>query len=269
MEDKLKQRLTGAAILIAIVVLVVPELFRGQARNDTPQKNTQTTALPQRSVTIQLQDAPSNPSAESGGASSGNVGMAVAAEQHPAPEAAAAAEQQDEATSAAAAAATAAAAEAARAQNPAALPADTAAVAPTTQAPEDSARSTAAAQSSGAAKAAATAQPGAARSGAARPEAPKPEPVARPAASSAASTPSNSTGRSGWSVQLGVFSQRENAERLRKQASGKGMTVEISGPDQRGLYRVRSEIQSDRAAAQRWQQRAQGLGFAGALTQQP
>src|SRR5271169_5318639 len=37
LEDRIKQRLTGAAILVVLVVLVVPEMFHGQ-RNDAPAR---------------------------------------------------------------------------------------------------------------------------------------------------------------------------------------------------------------------------------------
>lgn len=213
-EDKLKQRLTGAAILIAIAVLVVPELFRGQSTGETAKPPAQApTSLPQRSVTIQLQQSGASRTQDEAQAPANVV---VAAERHPDPQDVAA-EQQDGATSVVAT-------EEKKASQPApsASPA-----APTVETPPVSPALTLA---------------------------PTPAPVA---------------GRSGWSVQLGVFSQRANAERLTRQAQAKSLGVEISGPDRRGLWRVRSGLQDNRDAAQRWLQRAQAAGFTGALTQAP
>lgn len=59
MDDRVKERLTGAAILVALVVLLVPEIFAGR---DSPAAAPATPALgnegaPLRSYTIQLDAA--------------------------------------------------------------------------------------------------------------------------------------------------------------------------------------------------------------------
>ena len=50
-------------------------------------------------------------------------------------------------------------------------------------------------------------------------------------------------------MQVGTFSRRDFAERMVKQLRAKGFTVVAAGPDDRGLYRVRSAIMNSRASA--------------------
>src|ERR1700733_12366478 len=61
METRLKQRLTGAAILVALVVMVVPEMFHGQ-RGDIPASASSSgEGPPVRSYTIDLSDLAGSP----------------------------------------------------------------------------------------------------------------------------------------------------------------------------------------------------------------
>jgi cell division septation protein DedD len=80
---------------------------------------------------------------------------------------------------------------------------------------------------------------------------------------SATSTPNPNGGavQSGWTVQLGSFARRDYADRMVKDAARKGFTVEVAGPDDRGLYRVRSPPRADRAAALALKQKMQASGF--------
>jgi DedD protein len=64
MENRLKERLTGAAILVALIVLIVPEIFEG--RRSGTAASPPSAAVP-RSYTINLA-APSAPAAGTGGA---------------------------------------------------------------------------------------------------------------------------------------------------------------------------------------------------------
>lgn len=59
MEDRVKERLTGAAILVALVVLVVPEMFGGRAAPVAVSAATRASedAAPLRSYTIELDPA--------------------------------------------------------------------------------------------------------------------------------------------------------------------------------------------------------------------
>ena len=209
MQDHLKERLTGAAILVAVVVLLVPELFHGRAPADGGAAASGT-GPPVRSVTIDLRDA---------------AGTRPLTENAPA-----------------AAPATAAPA--------AATPP------PAVSAPPATAR----------APSIVTAAPGTARASAPANVAAAPATAAKPAAAPATPTvtPSASHGgavKSGWTVQLGSFSRREFADRLVKDAAAKGFTVEVAGPDDRGLYRVRSPPRADRAAALALKQKMQASGY--------
>ena len=54
METRLKERLTGAAILVALIVLVVPELFHGQQPDVAANTGSSGAGPPVRSYTIDL-----------------------------------------------------------------------------------------------------------------------------------------------------------------------------------------------------------------------
>ena len=173
MQDHLKERLTGAAILVIVVVLLVPELFRGRPTANLKPGSGAIAGPPLRSYTIDLRDTAA---AQPPGASAPVV------------------------TS----------------------PASTAASAPANVAINAAAISAA------------------------------PPPIAAPAIPAAAATPPSQhagTAKSGWTVQVGTFLRRDYAEHMVKQVSAKGYTVEVAGPDNRGLYRVRSAPQAERAAA--------------------
>jgi cell division septation protein DedD len=89
-------------------------------------------------------------------------------------------------------------------------------------------------------------------------------PAAAPAAAEAptpSASPHSTATKSGWTVQVGSFARRDYAERMVKQVAGKGFTVEVAGPDDHGLYRVRSAPQPSRAAAQALKQKMQATGL--------
>lgn len=206
MQDHLKERLTGAAILVIVVVLLVPEMFRGRPAASVDRGGSSLEGPPLRSYTIDLRDsvgaqppAPTVPAAAS-----------------PAPAAAA--------PSAPAAAATPA---------PASAPAPAAKSAPAV-APAPSLAPTTA-----------------------------PTPALSQAAAAVVSAPAgHSKGRRvAWTVQVGTFARRDFAERMVKQLRAKGFTAEVAGPDDRGLYRVRSAPIAQRAAAQVLVQRMRDQGF--------
>ena len=58
METRLKERLTGAAILVALIVLVVPELFHGQHADVASNTSSSGEGPPLRSYTIDLSNSP-------------------------------------------------------------------------------------------------------------------------------------------------------------------------------------------------------------------
>ena len=58
MENRLKERLTGAAILVALIVLLVPEMFHGQRRDVAASTGSSAEGAPVRSYTIDLSNGP-------------------------------------------------------------------------------------------------------------------------------------------------------------------------------------------------------------------
>jgi len=182
LEDRIKQRLTGAAILVVLVVLVVPAMFRGQRYDAPGRAGSSRDGLP-----------PSLPTPMSDGTSS------------PAPV-------------------------------PTVVPPPGAAPAPTPAA--------------------------------APPPAVQAQPSA-PATQSAATAPGKPAApavATAWTVQLGSFSQPQNAHHLMQQLSSKGVKPLLVGPDNHGLYRVRTPVQPTRAAAAALQQRLTLQGFPGVIS---
>lgn len=58
MENRLKERLTGAAILVALVVMLVPEMFHGQRGDVATIAGSSGEGPPVRSYTIDLSNSP-------------------------------------------------------------------------------------------------------------------------------------------------------------------------------------------------------------------
>jgi DedD protein len=214
-QDHLKERLTGAAILVVVVVLLVPELFHGRPSTETGVAAA-AAGPPVRSVTIDLGDAgatrpltenapPAAPAALPGAAPATSTSAPTSAPP-------------------------------AREVTPAAPPAGPSVATPKSAAPAPSTHAT----SSAAAPAAARTQS---------------------AAASASPATHGGAVKSGWTVQVGSFARREFADRMVKDAASKGFTVEVAGPDDRGLYRVRSPPRADRASAMALKQKMQASGF--------
>jgi cell division septation protein DedD len=188
LQDQLKERLTGAAILVVVVVLLVPEMFRGRPAGVTERSAAGPEGALVRTYNIDLRDSP--------------AALPPAVAQQPA-----------------------------TAVQPAAAAPPAAAAAPIVTAPT------------------AVALPAPAAAPAAAPA------VAPPAARQA------DAAVSGWTVQVGSFTRRDFAERMVKQVRSRGFTVEAVGPDDRGLYRVRSAPMAERAAALALKQKMQARGL--------
>jgi DedD protein len=209
MENRLKERLTGAAILVALIVMLVPEMFRGQGGGGATSTGTSSSGdgPPVRSYTIDLSNNPKS------------NGPLQSTTEQPAPTAA----------------------EAAPIPQPTPQPVPQPASQPTpappakpSPPPPQTAPPAPAVRMTRAATAPATAQPKAATSAA-------------------------------WSVQLGIFAKRENAEKLMSEAKGKGFNVAVSSADVKGLFHVHSAGLPDRAAAQSLVQRLKADGFQAAI----
>jgi DedD protein len=220
MDRRVKERLIGASILVALAVLVVPELLSGPKPNAAPAPGLPAAAPePIRNVTVDLTTSkpPTNSELEPA-----------------APQAASAA----------------AAAPASSATSAANLPAaqTSAANAAPIPAPRSSAASTSAPSS-------APAKPET-RQAAAR----------RVAVESTAASPT-STGLRFWSVQLGSFASRANADNLTRQVKGQGFSVFVlpGGSGNSVRYRVRVGPLSDRESAERMAAKLKSLGHVGSL----
>jgi DedD protein len=198
MENRLKERLTGAAILVALIVLLVPEMFHGQQNDAVNNAGSSGDGPPERSYTIDLSNSPART------APLQSTPSAAALNPEPVPE-------------------------------PAAVHAPASSTAASASAPEPAVKAASVAVSA-------------------------PAPAPPPSAVAA-----EHGGSSNLTVQLGMFAQRDNAERLMKAAQAKGFAVSVSNPDAKGLFRVRTNGAVDHAAALALQQRLRDQGFAAAI----
>jgi DedD protein len=243
-----KERITGAIILVAVLVLLIPELLTGPSRSvhtaqATNAEGAQTAAdgAQMRSYTIDLADDGTQRSA-----------VPPVAEL-PTPDAKAADGS----------------ANGAGAQSGSNV--------------DDGAKAADSGDASGTAVREAGETSESARNPApdAREELPKPAPRAeasptgRASESSARggstdSKPTSSKVTSGWAVQVGSFASRDNAERLAQKLKGKGFAATISqSPKGRRLWRVRVGPEADRAAATALGAKLRSAGQPGAVVPYP
>jgi DedD protein len=238
MDSRAKQRLTGAVILVALFVLLVPELLTGprDAGGDAPNEEGM------RRYTIDL-DA-----ASGSGQPMAPAEPARAVELPPVAEPVA--RGSDDAAQRAMPG---------DAAQPAAAPsAPVAATTPAPVAPMSAPQTVASAPapSAAASKPAATAAP---TNSVPRTEAARPTP--------AATTPP-ATPRGGFAVQLGSFVSRENAERLVREMTAKGFNAFVAPPimtNGRELYRVRVGPTRDRASAEALAAQLRRIGQGGSI----
>jgi DedD protein len=212
MDRRVKERLIGASILVALVVLVVPELLSGPKPN-TATAPTLPAAAPEpvRNVTVDLttSKAPAN------------------ADIEPA--------TPQTASSAAASAANSPAAEIPAAPSPAPFGAAASAPAPMSTVPG--------------------------------------KPLAKPAAArpalveSAVHSPTSAGHGGSWSVQLGSFASRANADNLTRQVKGQGFSAFVltGGSGTSVRYRVRVGPLADRESAERMAAKLKSVGHVGSL----
>ena len=211
MDRRVKERLIGASILVALVVLVVPELLSGPKPNAATAPTLPAAAPePVRNVTLDLttSKAPANADGEPGAASA--------------------------ATAASSASSNLSAANAPAGETPAAP--------------------------SPASSGAAASSPASAKSLA------KPAPTRSTPVESAAPSPT-SNGHGSWSVQLGSFASRVNADNLTRQVKGQGFSVFVlpGGSGSAVRYRVRVGPLADRESAERMAAKLKSLGHVGSL----
>lgn len=281
MEPRTRERLTGAAILVALIVLLVPELLSGP-RRARPQTVGPVDEPPIRSYTLTLGDTQPGGAAEHGEGTSASVS--------PVPGAALAPRSAGQ-SSGASAPARAGSLPSSAASVPAGAgsPVSSAASAPggagspvSNAAPShdrtELSRSSASPSRERVELAPSSAKPprsGAAVSstgGAARAqerthasphrEAPREHRVAD-------HPPEPARSARGWAVQVGSFTSREHAERLARELKLKGYAVLVSESAERGRkwYRVRVGPERDRSAAAAIAARLRSSGEKGAIVQ--
>ena len=250
-SDSVKERLTGAIILVALMVLLVPELLTGPVRPAPVPASTATSPEepPLRSYTIDLaDDSRAHGTAATPPQSSGAPADSTAANppsiseqaadggaevtQATAPDAALGKTSDETKPPVTDQTAQAAASEFAEKPHPQ--------------------------EKRGASSAAASVTSGAATSSTGGPR-------AGTAATTSAVMPSaamHADSTTGWVVQLGVFASRPNAERLAEQLKGKGFKVSVSESPGGGrkLFRVRAGPVGDRTAAQELAAKLRGAG---------
>jgi DedD protein len=220
MDRRVKERLIGASILVAFVVLVVPELLSGPKPTTAPAPALPAAAPePTRSIEVDLTTSrpPASPTAEPVVPDTAASAAAASGVNTPAAESTAASGPAGPAASGPAA------------SGPA----------PSGSAPSRSASS------------------GAAMSASIRPA------IAGPLESSASSPISSAS----WSVQLGSFASRANAENLTRELKGQGFSVFVlpGGSGSLVRYRVRVGPLADRGSAERMAAKLKSLGHVGSL----
>jgi cell division septation protein DedD len=85
MENRLKERLTGAAILVALIVALVPEMFRGQRAQIASPSSSSGDGPPVRSYTIDLSNNPKSKAPLQSTSDEANKGAASPMTSPPAP----------------------------------------------------------------------------------------------------------------------------------------------------------------------------------------
>jgi DedD protein len=248
-DHLVKERLTGAIILVVLIVLLVPELLsgpKGPATTAPAVASNSSEEPPLRSYTINLADD-SHSRSEAAGSSGPAMPQPSGPDQPATPQ-----------SVTSDAAAPPAAGSSAQATNPQAQ-----AVNPQTPASQIPGPQTSApAPKTKPVPAKPSAKPVPAKSSAvAGNNAAKPA-KARPSATATSAANTAPTSESGWVVQLGVFASRENAERLALEVRVKGFKASVSPimVASRKLYRVRVGPTPDRAAAQELQGRLRAAG---------
>jgi DedD protein len=261
-----KERLTGAIILVALLVLLVPELLTGPSPKSAA-KPAGPEGAPLRSYTIDLADdaAARPPPATAPTTEASDEPVAQAKPQGAGDTATGAASPQMDVPADETAAASATGPPRGSGADPSAAgPAARPESGPAASAEPERPRS---AFGPNAVSRAQTdrAKTGSAKAGLAQAEPPRSESVK---ADPAKAEPARAEG---WAVQLGVFASRDNAERLVRQVRAKGYAVvvnEASGNGKR-LYRVRVGPQADHDAAVALGAKLRAAGHGGSVVPYP
>jgi cell division septation protein DedD len=271
-----KERLTGAIILVVLIVLLVPELLSGPSRSvPAPQAAaTSSEEPPLRSYTINLAD--DSHSADSSAGTSNASPQANGPEQPtPITESPTSALQGDSEASTEGSPIAPQASPTAATQTQAPPPSSTSPPEqPRPMAPHGSAappgqQRLSAEEKVAAGQRSAAAERLTAHLTAERLNAERAAAAQRPPATDRAESgeKASSSAGSGWMVQLGVFSIKANAERLAQELKGQGFHALVSenGGGGRPLWRVRTAPVAERAAAEQLNARLRAAGHAGSV----
>jgi DedD protein len=270
-----KERITGAIILVAVLVLLVPELLTGPSRSvRMAQPATSADGAQMRSYTIDLADDAAHGSAA--------PPVAETSVAHPADPRVTAGDSVAGQTE-----------QSADERSDSAEPESSPAVAPESDQPAVASSGEPARPTPDAPKSAAVPRAEAPKPApTARAQIPKPAPTARaettkpaprePASATRAESPpraseaparagsADSKPTSGWAVQVGSFASRDNAERLAQKLKGKGFAATLTqSPKGRRLWRVRVGPEADRAAATALAAKLRAAGQPGAVVPHP
>jgi DedD protein len=227
MDRRVKERLIGASILVALVVLVVPELLSGPKPNMAPAPALPAAAPePIRNVTVDLATSKAPADSEVEPASLQASGASAAA------------------------------------SSAGSTGGSTATAAPTSAANSPAAETPAAPSPAPSHAAASASAPG----GAPAKQPPKVAGARTASVESAAPSPT-SVGHGSWSVQLGSFANRANADNLTRQVKGQGFSAFVltGGSGTSVRYRVRVGPVADRESAERIAAKLKSLGHVGSL----
>lgn len=244
-DNRIRERLTGAAILVAVIVLLVPELL-SRPRHPRLQQAAAIDEAPIRSYRLSLGD-----SQQSASPVTPVTPVAPATASAPAATASAAAASAAAASAAAASVASPPAAREPEARSPAVTSGSV-------EAGGSAPKIARAHQAAGSHKAAGLGKAAGLEKAAGPRKAAGPQRAAR-----AEHAPG------GWAVQVGSFSSRENADRLVRSLKLKGYGAFITESSSRGRkwYRVRVGPERNRAAADAIAARLRAAGLRGAVAQ--
>ncbi len=284
----MKERLTGAIILVVLIVLLVPELLSGpKGPAATPQPagaaSPSSEEPPLRSYTINLAEESHSQSETSNGA----AGTSGPPQPQPTPQAATPEKDLTESSTWDSSSAT----PDGQAANPNSVPANPATVPAAAPSPQSADREQPPVRTATPPNSSASASQRSAKPSPAAATAPKSNPPAAKVASSTESSkpaapksiPPTSHGvaadkeaakphqaksvpeSGGWGVQLGVFASKENADRLALDVRTKGFKASVSAftSGKRKLYRVRVGPAADKSAAQELQSKLKAAGRPG------
>lgn len=259
-DTHVKERLTGAIILVGVLVLLVPELLTGPKRDASPERASGDEP-PLRSYTIELND-------DAHGGDRATTPPAITEPAQPQPMGAAPNEAQTSDDAAQPVESGEAAAESASSN--VVDEASTSAASTEAADPEPASAQPVKPEPAKAAGPVEVPKAEAPKKEAQKDEAKKDEPkkpvvvAEAPKPASAASKPA---AKAGYSIQVGSFVSRANAERLASELKGKGFSAFVSEGRGNGrkLFRVRVGPEPDKASAQALGAKLRAAGRAGSL----